>query len=338
MAYAWNLSTLQFGLKPTQAAVPLLLSTGNLLQFAWATTLDPLFPLLNVTSRVFDISFLSDLLEASKALARAKMFCRELAGHVKQCGEPDESSSLVPSLNKDLYHIKDKSRIFNRYDDGDSIGDDGLAYLWQIFEAPKDVEEAVKPFGYAKTLKGQQSAECLIFSKLDATFRMGVPQDKILFDGYLIALSNVVKRQHRARVVHVDLYPSNILWKDVDDSLIIRIIDWDAATFIGDAFTAKIGNVFLSEEKKNYYWKPSLCAEPKCDAWFVYILSRLNEQERMQMQSNDNVVNRAYQSAVERLLKDAGSREALHDEFEIWYVNWDSGAAPAMGDAEMRAA
>jgi hypothetical protein len=77
----------QVGLKPEEVAVPLVLSTGNLMQFAWATTLNlnQLFPVLHVTSRVLDVSFPPNLCKASKALARA-MLCRESRRGACSCG------------------------------------------------------------------------------------------------------------------------------------------------------------------------------------------------------------------------------------------------------------
>ena len=65
----------KLGLGSTEAAVPIILSTGNLMQFASATTPDPFFPVLSVTSRVLDVSDYSNMREASEALARTKLFC-----------------------------------------------------------------------------------------------------------------------------------------------------------------------------------------------------------------------------------------------------------------------
>jgi hypothetical protein len=34
---------------------------------------------------------------------------------------------------------------------------------------------------------------------------------------------------HKAGVIHVDLYASNVMWKQQDGTIFIKIIDWDAA-------------------------------------------------------------------------------------------------------------
>ena len=105
-----------------------------------------------------------------------------------------------------------------------------MGQLADVFEALKDVDEAVKPLGYATTMKNKVSGKCLIFPKLDASFRMGTPEAEKQFKEYITAFLNVIKRQHQRQVVHVDLYPSNVLWDFLGDSIRIRIVDWDAAT------------------------------------------------------------------------------------------------------------
>jgi hypothetical protein len=77
------------GLASSEVAVPLVLSSGNLLQFAWTTTLEDFFPVLNVTSRVFDVSVPDDLTEAFIALAKAKVFCVKQAGLLKDVVKKD---------------------------------------------------------------------------------------------------------------------------------------------------------------------------------------------------------------------------------------------------------
>ena len=310
----------QIGLDAKEVAVPLILSTGNLMQFAWATTLDPFFPILTVTSRVLDLSDPLQLREASEALARTKMFCREQATRLKKCQTRD--FQMVPALNMDMYHLKSKEQIFNRYE-GKDISDTGLAYLWRIFEALKDVEEVVKPLGYAISEKDKKNAEFLIFPKLDGSFKMGVPTDAEEFNEYMTAVSHAIKRLHRNHVVHVDLYPSNILWYRQDGKIIIRIVDWDSATFIGDAFTPKMSKVFVSEDEKFYYWMQSGHAEPKCDAWFVFTLSNLSEEEQKAMHGDVSTVNLTYRGAVDRQLQSYGGRVSLNAQFETWFSSWN---------------
>ncbi len=65
-------------------------------------------------------------------------------------------------------------------------------------------------------------------------------------------------------------------------------------------------------------------AEPKCDAWFVFILSNLSEVERVAMHGNASTANLTFRRAVNRQLQTAGDRASLNLLFETWFTTWDS--------------
>eukprot|EP00050_Salpingoeca_kvevrii_P005052 m.268436 g.268436 ORF g.268436 m.268436 type:complete len:154 (+) comp11077_c2_seq5:1178-1639(+) len=45
-------------------------------------------------------------------------------------------------------------------------------------------------------------------------------------------LAKAIDCIHAAKIVHLDLYPSNIMWRKLDDgSVAIKIIDWDSVCF-----------------------------------------------------------------------------------------------------------
>ncbi len=100
---------------------------------------------------------------------RPQPFERSLSSLGKD--ENVRAGQTLPALKGNMYYLKNSKRIFNRYCD-DLIGDTGLAYLWRVFEALKDVEEVVKPYGY-----GGFQEHHLIFPRLDGSFRTGRPED-----------------------------------------------------------------------------------------------------------------------------------------------------------------
>ena len=53
-------------------------------------------------------------------------------------------------------------------------------------------------------------------------------------DALFVAIQATVKRIHAAGVLHLDLYPSNIMWSKVGAEFSVVIIDWDSAHFIGE--------------------------------------------------------------------------------------------------------
>ena len=54
-----------------------------------------------------------------------------------------------------------------------------------------------------------------------------------MFRRYLAAMNQAVELLHESKVVHMDLYPSNIFWRQEEDSISIKIIDWDASAELG---------------------------------------------------------------------------------------------------------
>jgi len=69
--------------------------------------------------------------------------------------------------------------------------------------------------------------DALMFHKLPAdVFNQGVPVEDDDFKLFIMELKKVLCDVHAAGVVHLDLYPSNIFWRKLDDSNVeIRLID-----------------------------------------------------------------------------------------------------------------
>jgi hypothetical protein len=87
-------------------------------------------------------------------------FCGEQANRLDSCQA--QGFQMVAALNKGMYYLKSSEQIFNRYDD-EVIGNAGLEYLWRIFEALKNIQEVVKPFGYAMSQARGQNIRHLIY-------------------------------------------------------------------------------------------------------------------------------------------------------------------------------
>ena len=142
-------------------------------------------------------------------------------------------------FDRDKFVFKEKDRIYNRFEPLDSKNG-ALPLLWDVFEALARVEGAEKGLGYCDLqLVGSPAMRCLVFhSLLQQGYRMGhgVPEDDGDYRLFPAALEALVHQVHECGVIHVDLYPSNIMWAKVDGAVRIRIVDWDAATFAGQRF------------------------------------------------------------------------------------------------------
>ena len=68
--------------------------------------------------------------------------------------------------------------------------------------------------------------------KEDGAYSVGLPDKIELWDQWMSSVEAAVKGMHAAGVVHVDLYPSNIMWRkspDASGGVEIKLIDFDVA-------------------------------------------------------------------------------------------------------------
>jgi len=92
--------------------------------------------------------------------------------------------------------------------------------------------------------KTAQTPASLVFENLAAAhYQIGLPAEEELAVMYVEAVTKAVNRVHCAGVVHMDLYPSNIMFRVIENptgvpsaAIDIKIIDWDAAHCIDDRF------------------------------------------------------------------------------------------------------
>lgn len=303
----------RLGLEAHDCAVPIILTNGNLYQFVWVSLLEESFPVAHVTTDVINAK--SGFLEVARNLTCIKLFCEKQARKISESFTLNSNCLLDSSnaifISKQLYHKKIRKNIFVRFD----YFEKSLDYMWDIYEALKDVEEVVKPLCFARLdsdEEGLKNSDELIFPML-VGFTMGVPTDNDTFAAYIKELLNVIKKVHHAGVVHLDLYPSNIMWKLEGGHVVIRIVDWDAASKIGEAFPENMTARTQRKDVSQYYFKTSGIAEPKCDYWCVHVLSKLTEKQKEQMQGEPESVNVVFRNCVDSL------NETIDADFESWY-------------------
>ena len=311
------LSHLKLGIPPEDCAVPLALTNGNLYQFGWVTLLKPSFPVLHLTTGILDANICLETVSAH--LTALKRFCIDMTKTIVSSLASPYKSDIPESsvcLSSELYHLKEIKDIFFRWEEKE---EESFHYMWKIYEALKDVSEVVKPLAYSEyILVSGGSCSSIIFSKVK-DYSMGVPLEENLFKSYLDQMKMFLKTIHERNVIHMDLYPSNILWKKIDDKIKLQVVDWDIATFNQTSFSQDIEKRLKKEIVSQYYYKKVGPAEPKCDYWFLYILSLTNHEERKEMNGNINQVNRVYRDVVNRCCLEAEGRSKLTDAFESWY-------------------
>jgi serine/threonine protein kinase len=203
-----------------------------------------------------------------------------------------------------------------------------LPHLWDIFEALSAVEGVEKPLGFGEIkFAGQTSTEgAIVFNNImQAGYVMGVPPDQSEYSAFLLALETLMHQIHACGVVHMDLYPSNILWARVDGQIKVRIIDWDAASFMNQPLPRKMQDRLKA---KSFYKDRESLPSPKFDAWHLFMLSGLDLSQRERLRGDTpedaaNVVS-SYLECIRARVDSRGSSDALDRDFLSWYADFES--------------
>jgi serine/threonine protein kinase len=311
------------GLNSSKIAVPLILTNGHLFLFATASLQDSL-PVLHMVTDVLDANNPLGLDLIARMLAMAKDFVKSKAREIEQCSQQSSAVGISATtfvFDTDKFFVKEKDKVYNRFKPLD-LEDGALPLLWDVFEALAPVEGAEKALGYCDLqLVGSREVRCLVFHNLlQQGYRMGVPEDAGDYREFLIALEVLVRQVHARGVIHVDLYPSNIMWAKVNGVVRIRIVDWDSATFAGQPLSE--GMLLRLDARSPYVYRvTSGKASSKSDAWNVFLLSKVSAAaDRAAMASrNAGTVNAAYHSFIDEQIMKYGSVNALHDAFLEWF-------------------
>lgn len=279
------LAQLHRGIPWDQCLVIMICSNGKLWQFAAVTLLEYSVPQLNMISPVLDAASPDDLRSIATHLARLRVW--------------------VDSRERDLAHVEistpagvfDKTTLSARYilkQDFPQLFPTRLEFYAmqnRIAERLHEVSSAVLHVGAliceeteaADTNTERHLTDPLIYHRLDDKFLMGVPASDDTFEKYLVAVIAAVKGHLRRGVVHMDLYASNIMWRELDGGEIeVKIVDWDAASFLGEPLRSEVIDV-LGDADSAIYYQPEGVQEvalPEHDAWFVYMLHKLSQKQR----------------------------------------------------------
>ncbi|KAI8892471.1 hypothetical protein BC833DRAFT_570071 [Globomyces pollinis-pini] len=194
--------------------------------------------------------------------------------------------------------------------------------MWRVFEVlgPLELESVVHPLGYAKIdfESGQdnqyKNGEYLIFPRVDHSYLKPFPVDH--YDSFIKLLIKTVKEIHTKNVVHMDLYPSNLMIR-YTSKVELRIIDWDVATFVGESFTDQMEERLSKSSLGSYYYKRNGSAEFKCDSWFVFVLASLNKEEIVRFCKEPDDRPKVFQDAVRRLYE-KHEQELKNEVLDAW--------------------
>lgn len=299
------------GLETPEVLVPIISIAGRLLQFGAMFALKPCFPVYMPVSAVLDVADDQQARVAAAFLAKASAAAKTTQSKLRKVTQKPKTSMKL-ELDMSCYHIKilDDSTLERGLGMFGGI-DNGLEHMVLVLNklfASRAREYVVFPLGLRTPdeEKGVNKHDCpmLIFPDLGKEgFRIGTPkfpsegEGSTLWHQYMNTLDNAVSAIHDAGVIHVDLYPSNIMWRKSSNGLLdLRIIDWDSAHCLDEGD--------FSESVK-------VCETPGCrltfgtahDLHYIEVIRRLGQEVDsdlcVKLASTDrNAINCAFTQAL----------------------------------------
>jgi hypothetical protein len=210
--------------------VPVWSTTGLQAQFGVVRMLKPALPYLTVACRPLCLNDDRDLLMTARLLVATRRMCAEplifvpalrFAGH-----------QLTLCLND--YHRKSIHDFSSVY----PTKDQGLTHMLRLTnKLSRDARTSrfvVPPI----TMYEGEDGTWLLFPNLAPVFRIGMPDDQETRRRYVDAVREAATAFHVAGVAHLDLYPSNIMWRRHDNREVeVKVIDWDSAHELNSRLT-----------------------------------------------------------------------------------------------------
>jgi len=235
-AFATNvmMEWLRLGMPWNEVKVPVWTTTGQLMKFGVARLLEPAFPYFVPMSPTLDLTTPSGREEAATLLLKINEWCAtEKVATIAQQEEP-----LQMRLDTTLYYLKPMEHFFCVYPDQDKSLQHMLRVLQKVMTSNAARPNVVAPITI-RTADNRMHDALVFHDFVKQGFTIGLPADREQRKLYLQALREAADAVHRAGVVHLDLCPSNVLWKLVDGRIIIKIIDWDVAHSVNEPLAPK---------------------------------------------------------------------------------------------------
>jgi hypothetical protein len=217
---------LRLGVLAADIFVPVFSLTGELAKFGVVDFIPPALPRFQAISKTLDLSDTEDRQEAARCLVAIKVFCQTPLKASKP--EDDKRDLQYSTVN---VHFKN---INTEFFSGSADVNQALLRMLGVLNLIRSDGEASSvsclPISIMSCRGNDGNAGGkLVFKNLATeTYRIGLPDDARLRRTLLVEFQAAARKIHSAGVVHLDFYPSNIMWKVQNDSVQVKIIDWDS--------------------------------------------------------------------------------------------------------------
>lgn len=331
-AYGFGIATflVGVGLPIDDIAVPIVVYTGIQIQFAAVFVLSPSFPVITLLSRAFDLSREDDALIAARYIVKFKEHCNKMEMNVHALlqgtnGQPkalraNEFSLMKIALDQQQYFLKtiDQSYSGHSRKGFELVGktaEIGSIHMIRVFnELDEKLDASVKPsicFPICfRDAGGGRSQLSLVFDHLGCDsnpYKVGLPADASKWKMWFDSVVTVVGGMHGAGVVHVDLYPSNMMWRaTVTGTVEVKLIDFDVAHLTKEGeWKDDVREILegIASERQDVGWVMYEQVDKKWDLQYIRVLRTLVE----------NVGNKEYEDIFKGL--SSGKVGEINDAF-----------------------
>jgi serine/threonine protein kinase len=187
------------------------------------------------------------------------------------------------------------------------------------------------PFGYTCgnfKVGDQEKSWGLLFPDLCKEGYNNVPPaDYSLAAKYIDAIKHAVFEIHRAGVRHGDMYPSNVMWRDKDGTISIKVIDWDSAFFESTGVPTQVAMAWEKTFKLKYtdskFGRKQTC---DYDHFMVEVLEWTLREDRKQWgklsdaDNNSSDLNKEFQTAQERFVMWLRDTDTDPEAHKVWFL------------------
>jgi hypothetical protein len=284
---------LEKGVNPADIAVPVMCTTGMQMQFGMVRVLLPSFPYLVVTSKPLNLLVPADRIEAARCLM---VFNNIANADMKFVNEPREHIKI--SLSRQLYHRKSMTQFTSVYKTKSS----GLLHMLEVVSKLQMDEKTAQVVTLPITVRSGEANQNsfvnpdeIIFHKL-RSYRSGLPhgdENKHVREAIVTALEAAVQCIHDAGVVHVDLYITNWMWKQIDGEISIKVIDWDSAHAVDEELTESTCDRLQRYYRPGQLHREATVATPELDLAYVRLV-RENMHNDVLHTDNQNDLNERF--------------------------------------------
>jgi serine/threonine protein kinase len=210
---AINVAIMQLNIKQAkwdEVMVFVIGSNGYLLQLGVVFILYPSFPVFVSLTSCLD---LTDHAMRSKACEALNSIKKWIVSHPVVVSEPGTSIRKgitgMGALSTLRYHVKPLKGFFSSLSNTQSS-------LFHYFRVMTRLHEECRPYVVfpicVREYENNPEESCIVFPNMH-DYHIGFPEEEDLRRLYFVELKKAIECFHKAGVVHLDLYQSNIMWK-----------------------------------------------------------------------------------------------------------------------------